>query len=361
VSESNNINKKKSSNDDIKGKDPDNTSVEEDNNSESIIIDVKDKNPSSASSSSSSSKKNSNKEESTLEIIPITLNEDNDKFEINDDNEQKQAPLESIIEENEDDEESDIMSYSSEDEKDIKEAEPKKLYPPKKSNSNNSIPKIVISNEMLNQDKSEKPLTPSPDTDVEENIEENIEEEYLTDDFEDDVENENKENETTRTEEDKSSSSKQNNNKIEITIESATFNNDPNVQELLSDVKECFIAYEFLNYEPQDLTSEYSILNNNKMIFHFSKQFDINESDTEKMDLFRNMLDENDFQISIFKPPDESGISNELAFAEWDWKELIENGHDIQNKEIILYDPNQTIEMGKMTISFSGINVLNNI
>jgi len=73
------------------------------------------------------------------------------------------------------------------------------------------------------------------------------------------------------------------------------------------------------------------------------------------------MLDENDFQISIFKPPDESGISNELAFAEWDWKELIENGQDIQNKEIILYDPNQTIEMGKMIISFSGIDVLNNI
>jgi len=70
------------------------------------------------------------------------------------------------------------------------------------------------------------------------------------------------------------------------------------------------------------------------------------------------MLNENDFQISIFKPPDESGISNELAFAEWDWNDIIHNGQDIQNKDIILYDPNQTIEMGTMTISFRGIDFL---
>jgi len=56
-----------------------------------------------------------------------------------------------------------------------------------------------------------------------------------------------------------------------ITIESVQFKLDPEVQDLLKDVKECFIAYEFLNYEPQDLTSNYSMLTNNQMVFHFSK------------------------------------------------------------------------------------------
>jgi len=100
--------------------------------------------------------------------------------------------------------------------------------------------------------------------------------------------------------------------------------------------------------------------------FQFNKKkkksivFNIHES-PEKINLFKNMLKENDFQISIFRPPDATGISNELAFAEWDWNDIITSGNDVQNKEIVLYDPSQTIEMGTMSISFKGINFIKDL
>jgi len=250
---------------------------------------TEDKQKEISSSSSSIKKDNNDNEEIKTEIIPITLNVDNEKFEINDNNEVNTNPLESIkeIDESED---SDIMSYSSDDEKEVKktieeENMENKSTIEKKSESEISIPKVkIIKTESISDDKSDQPLTPSPDTDIEENIEEgieeNIEEEYLTDDFEEDEEveikviSQNKEETDSKTEPNNNSTEQNkdnNNNSIELIIESATFKNDPKVQDMLKDVKECFIAYEFLNYEPQDLTSDYSVLNDNKMIFHFSK------------------------------------------------------------------------------------------
>ncbi|ORY36256.1 hypothetical protein LY90DRAFT_673092, partial [Neocallimastix californiae] len=250
-------------------------------------------------------------EESNHKVIPIKLNKKNDEFEIknndnsdsNNNNIVNQSPLEINIEENET-EKSDVTRYSSsEDEKEKK--------------SNSSIRK-TDNNEINipNINQSNKIKTPSPhDSPEHSEIEEIIEEEeYLTDDFEDDNELKNKEVTSMSEQEDTSIISNQNVNSIVITVESIQFKSDPEVQELLKDVKECFIAYEFLDYEPQDLTSNYSTFTNNQIIFNFSKEFNINES-SEKQNLLKEMIKENEFQISIFRPPNANGISNELAFA----------------------------------------------
>ncbi|XP_078365018.1 protein fantom-like isoform X2 [Oculina patagonica] len=143
-----------------------------------------------------------------------------------------------------------------------------------------------------------------------------------------------------------------------LTLDSeAPILDDPNVKQL-------FVAYKFLDYDPADLETPISLPKpppNRPISYNFKKVFHV---DAEKNQAKRNYLIymlSNDIKLEftvVSDPPEDEGDCVDVAYASVDFLQILNEGKDFVDKDIELYDIESNSEIGTLTVTVEALEAL---
>lgn len=137
----------------------------------------------------------------------------------------------------------------------------------------------------------------------------------------------------------------------------APFLVDPNVQQL-------FVAYRFLDCDPADLETPTSLPKpppDKPISFNFNKVFHVDAEDNETKRKFLAYMLSNDPKLVftvVSDPQNEEGDCADVAYASVDFLQILNEGKDLIDKDIDLYDIESNSEIGVLTVTVEAVEAL---
>nr|XP_058967650.1 protein fantom-like [Pocillopora verrucosa] len=136
---------------------------------------------------------------------------------------------------------------------------------------------------------------------------------------------------------------------------------DPNVKQL-------FVAYKFLDYEPADLETPISLPKPapyRPIYYNFKKVFYVDEEKNEGKRNYLIYMLSNDPKLVftvVSDPPDDDdeGDCVDVAYASVDFQEILYEG-DVIDKDLALYDTESHSEIGTLTVSVEATEALRDL